>query len=252
MADKDNAHVGHRQRMKSRLLRDGLDGFGSHEVLEVLLYYALPYRDTNELGHRLVERFGSLRGVLEAEYADLIRLEGITPHVATLIVFCGQLARRYMREQYEVGRLLYTVEDYGNCVLPWFVGEKVESVVLVSMDNRCRVLNTTRIFTGSVNSTQFSFRGVVQQALQDNATQIVLAHNHPSGHACFSKADVATTMRCIEVLAPLNIRLVDHLVVSEDDYVSMASTPELAELFDKHPLPRLTGKVADGSDRSAE
>lgn len=235
MEEKANIHAGHRQRMKSRMLRNGLDSFSDHEVFEMLLYYALPYRDTNALGHLLVERFGSLVGVLDASYADLVRIPEITPHTATLITFCGQLARRYMREQYVVGRLLYTTEDYGNCVLPWFIGEKVESVVLVSLDNRCQLLNTTRIFSGSVNSTQFSFRGLVQQALRDNATQVVLAHNHPSGHAFFSRADIETTVQCQKLLSTLNIRLLDHLVVSQDDYVSMAASPELASLFRGKP-----------------
>ncbi len=248
MAEKKNPHDGHRQRMKDRLLRDGLGGFADHEVFEMLLYYAQPYRDTNELGHRLVERFGSLVGVLEADYADLIHVDGVTPHMATLLVLGGQLARRYAREQYAVGRLLYTTEDYGNCVLPWFIGEKVESVVLVSMDNRCRLLNTTRIFVGSVNATQFNFRRLVRQALQDNATQIVLAHNHPSGHACFSQADVNTTVQCIRLLEPLQVRVLDHLVVSQDDYVSMASTPELAHLFRPAASAPGIAAVADPAD----
>lgn len=209
MAERKNPHDGHRQRMKDRLLRDGLGGFADHEVFEMLLYYAQPYRDTNELGHRLVERFGSLVGVLEADYADLIRVDGITPHMATLLVLCGQLNRRYAREQYAVGRLLYTTEDYGNCALPWFIGEKVESVVLISMDNRCRLLNTTRIFTGSVNSTHFNFRELVRQTLQ--------------------------------------VRLLDHLVISQDDYVSMASTPELAHLF-QSTLPPGMAAVADPTE----
>lgn len=247
MAERKNPHDGHRQRMKDRLLRDGLGGFADHEVFEMLLYYAQPYRDTNELGHRLVERFGSLVGVLEADYADLIRVDGITPHMATLLVLCGQLNRRYAREQYAVGRLLYTTEDYGNCALPWFIGEKVESVVLISMDNRCRLLNTTHIFTGSVNSTHFNFRELARQTLQDNATQVVLAHNHPNGHACFSQADVQTTVQCLELLAPLQVRLLDHLVISQDDYVSMASTPELAHLF-QSTLPPGMAAVADPTE----
>ena len=247
MAERKNPHDGHRQRMKDRLLRDGLGGFADHEVFEMLLYYAQPYRDTNELGHRLVERFGSLVGVLEADYADLIRVDGITPHMATLLVLCGQLNRRYAREQYAVGRLLYTTEDYGNCALPWFIREKLESVVLISMDNRCRLLNTTRIFTGSVNSTHFNFRELVRQTLQDNATQVVLAHNHPNGHACFSQADVQTTVQCLELLAPLQVRLLDHLVISQDDYVSMASTPELAHLF-QSTLPPGMAAVADPTE----
>ncbi len=255
MPEKKDAelHTGHRQRMKERLLRNGLDSFAGHEALEVLLYYALPYRDTNELGHRLEEQFGGLNRVLDAAYADLLKVPGVTPHVATLITLCGQLAHRYMKEQYAVGRLLYTTQDYGNCALPWFVGEKVESVILISLDNRCRLLNTTRIFTGSVDSTQFNCRMAVQQALQDNATQVVLAHNHPSGHARFSRADVAVTVRFMQVLDALSIRLLDHLVVSEDDYVSMAESAETAALFRRDgPAGQVTAypsaRLADGRE----
>ncbi len=232
MAEKDGKlHTGHRQRMKERFLRDGLDGFAEHEVLELLLFYALPYRDTNDLGHRLEERFGKLNQVLDTNYADLISEPGITPHVATLITLCGQIAHRYIKDLYDVGTLLYTTEDIGRCVMPWFVGEKNESVVLLSLDNRYRLINATRVFSGSVNSTQFSCRIAVQQALRDNATQVVLAHNHPNGHAFYSDADVETTRRFRQATEMLGIRLLDHLIVSDGDFISLRDTPQTAGLF---------------------
>ncbi len=237
-------HEGHRQRMKERLLHEGLEHFSGHEVLEVLLYYALPYRDTNELGHRLEQTFGGLAKVLEADYRDLIKVEGVTPHVATLIVYSGQLARRYQREQNVLGTILYDSTSMGKYLLPWFVGAKDESVVLMSMDNRYKVLNTTRIFEGSVNSTQFNIRNAVHQALRDNATIVVMSHNHPNGHALPSNADIDTTIRFAKVLDELNIRLVDHLIMAENDFVSLKDSGLMPGAKGKS---RLLKQVADNT-----
>ncbi len=239
------SHDGHRQRMKERLLRDGLESFSEHEMLELLLFYALPYRDTNALGHVLIDRFGSLCNVLDAAYADLLKVPGVTPHIATLLTLCGQTAHSYMRRRYQRGTLLYTAKELGEYILPWFIGQKAESVVLVSMDNRSKLLNATRIFEGSVNSAQFNFRTAVQQALQDNATRVVMAHNHPNGFALPSNADIDTTRRFAEVLALVDIRLVNHIVVAEDDYVSMAETPMFAEIFRTGSSPAKSRKVAE-------
>ncbi len=237
MADKKPSisHSGHRQRMKERLLRDGLESLQEHEVLELLLFYALPYRDTNDLGHVLIDHFGSLCNVLDADYTALCKVPGITPHVATLLTLCGQTAHRYMRQCYAVGTQLYNTEALGNYTIPWFIGEKNESVLLISLDNRCKLLNATRVFEGSVNSTQFNLRTAVQQALQDNATQVVLAHNHPNGFAIPSAADAETTARFAQVLSMIGIRLLDHLVIAEDDFVSMAETAQYQPIFRQKP-----------------
>lgn len=231
MADKSVDHSGHRQRMKERLLRDGLESFQPHEMMEMLLYYALPYRDTNPLGHKLMQSFGSVSNVLSARYEDLLRVDGVTPHVATLLTLCGQMAHQYIREQYAVGDLLYSTNSLGQHAMPWFVGKKEESVILISMDNKRKHLNTTRIFEGSVNSAQFNYRIAVQQALRDNATVVALAHNHPNGLALPSESDLHTTEQFAKVLALVGIRLVDHLVISDGDFVSMADSREMAALF---------------------
>lgn len=237
------SHAGHRQRMKERLLRDGLAGFQEHEVMELLLYYALPYKDTNALGHVLTDRFGSLNNVLDAHYADLLKVPGVTPHIALLITLCGQLAHRYIRQSLRTGEILYNTERLVRCSAPYFVGEKNESVLLISMDNKRKLLNATRIFEGSVNSAQFNFRIAVQQALQDNATQVALAHNHPNGLAIPSEDDLLTTRRFAEVLELMGVRLVDHLIIAENDCVSFAdSEPFLCCLNPRIPfvMPKLT------------
>ncbi len=225
-------HAGHRSRMKERFLINGLDGFSDHEIVELLLFYALPYRDTNVLAHRLIDRFGTWMQVVNADYQDLAAVPGVTPHVAALLTLVGQSAARYYRDIIMGDVIqLFDADMMARYLIPWFLSEKDESVVMVSMDNKRKVLNTTRIFQGSVNSAQFNVRLAVQQALRDNATQIVLAHNHPNGFCFPSDADVATTKYLIEVLKPLDIRVVDHLIVSEGDCLCMSLMEGMQHLF---------------------
>ena len=228
-------HEGHRQRMKDRFLTNGLDGFSDHEILELLLFYAIPYRDTNPLAHTLVNRYGSWMQAVNADYQDLLTVPGVTPHVASLLTIVGQTAIRYYRD-IAMGAVvqLFDIDRMIEYLIPWFLGEKDESVVLVCLDNKRKVLNTTRIFEGSVNSAQFNVRLAVQQALRDNATQIVLAHNHPNGFCFPSEADIATTKYLVEVLKPLDIRIIDHLIISEGDCLCMSQLAETQAIFQQY------------------
>jgi len=230
-------HEGHRQRMKERFLRGGLGSFSDHEILELLLFYALPYRNTNDLAHALVERYGSWIQVVGARYDDLLTVPGVTPHVATLLTLTGQAARRYYRDHTGVIHQLYDAQTVAEHVVPYFLGEREESVLLVSLDNKRKHLNTTRIFRGSVNSAQFNIRLAVEQALRDNATQIVLAHNHPNGFAFPSNADIQTTKYVIDTLRPLDIKVMDHAIVSEGDCLCMSKMPDTKWMFDGSEPP---------------
>ena len=238
-------HEGHRQRMKERLQTGGLASFSDHEIIEMMLFYAIPYRDTNELAHTLVAHFGSWTGVLDADYADLLTVPGVTPHIATLLTLSGQAARRYHADLTGSVTQLYTLQDVMRHVVPQFLGAREERVLMVSLDNKRKLLNTTCIFEGSVNSAQFNVRQAVQQALRDNATQVVLAHNHPNGFAFPSEADVRTTQYVAKVLAPLEIRLIDHLVVAEGDCLCMSRLPETAWLFNGGEPPAEFAHVAN-------
>lgn len=243
-AKSGGIHEGHRQRMKERFLSGGLDSFSDHEIVEFLLFYALPYRNTNDLAHRLVAQFGGWTQVLDAHYDDLLAVPGVTPHVATLLNLAGQSARRYHRDMTGVVEHLFNTEALIRHILPWFLGQKNERVVLVCLDNKRKHLNTICLFEGSVNSAQFNIREAVQQALRDNATQVVLAHNHPNGFAFPSTADVKTTQRLAEIFRPLDVRLIDHIVVSEGDCLCMSQLEETRWLFDGSERPAGWDKVA--------
>lgn len=224
-------HSGHRLRVKQRFLNEGLDGFEPHQVMEMLLFFGIPMKDTNELAHELLNRFGSVYRILETPYEDLKQVKGVTDNVATLICFAGQLAKRYWVDRCDVGTIMNSSKTIGEYMKYRFAGEKNEAVYLMSLDNRLKLLNCTKISSGSVNSTDVRTRLVLRQALQDNATKIVLAHNHPNGHAYPSQQDLNTTEALIKALAPAEIHLIDHIVVSEDDFVSMNDTASLAYMF---------------------
>ena len=227
----DNVHDGHRQRFKEQFLQSGLDGFNSHQLLEMLLYYSIPRKDTNPLAHRLMDTFGSLSGVLEAEYEELCRVEGVTPHTAMLLCFCGKLFWRYYQDKYEDGVILTGTQDFGNYLLPRFFGLKHEAVILLCLDNRGKLLHCSTVFEGSVNATEIHTRLVLAEALKYNATAVVIAHNHPHGHALPSREDLETTRHLCRCLGLVEIQLHDHLIVAQNDYISMRDTPSFAPIL---------------------
>ena len=217
-------HQGHRGRMKRRFLEHGLESFEDHHVLEILLFYALPRVDVNPLAHNLINRFGSLSAVFDAPIDELEMVEGIGRNAATLIKLIPQVARRYMISRASFGDILDSSEKAGRYLLPRFFGERDEVVYLVCLDAKCKVLNCRLMFRGSVNSANVSIRKIVETALSFNATSVILAHNHTSGIALPSREDQITTRKIEAALKAVDIALTDHIIVADEDFVSLADS----------------------------
>ena len=217
-------HKDHRQRVRERYLKEGLDGFSEVQVLELLLFYVIPRQDTNPIAHRLIDRFGSLHQVLEAPVEELEKVEGIGPNAALLLSLITAVARVYAVNRTEKQKILRTIEDCGEYLKSFFIGRRSEMVYLLCLDAKCKVLGCREIGEGSVNSANVPIRRIVETALGLNATSVVLAHNHPSGIALPSGEDVLTTHRVAAALRTVDIVLVDHIVVADDDYVSMVQS----------------------------
>ena len=214
-------HDGHRQRMKERFLKEGLDNFDEIQVLEFLLFYCIPQGDTNPLAHRLLDQFGSLAQVLEAPISELRKVDGIGPHTATMMHLITSLSRYYMVNHYAHNNILDTTESCGQYLIPYFFGRRNETVFLLCLDAKCKMLCCKEIGEGSVNSAGVPVRRIVETALNANATTVVLAHNHPSGVALPSSEDVQTTHRVAAALDTVDIILADHIIVADDDFVSL-------------------------------
>lgn len=217
-------HEGHRQRLKNRFRKEGLDGFTDVQVLELLLFFCIPRRDTNPIAHELLARFGSLHQVLEAPLHELEKIDGIGEQASTLISLTRQLARSYGVSQVSVEKILNTTARCGEYLKPFFLGKRDETVYLLSLDAKCKVLSCMEVGKGSVNSAGLSVRKIVETALSVNATSVVLAHNHPSGLALPSNEDVVTTRRIAMALNAVGIFLADHIIVADDDFVSLAQS----------------------------
>ena len=227
-------HKGHRERLKQRFLEDGLDNFTDIQVLELLLFYAIPQRDTNPIAHALLNHFGSLSGVLDADVAELKKVPGISDHSATLLALVTELCRYYQVDSAQRVEILTTLDACGAYLVPRFFGRTKETVFLLCLDAKCKVLCCKEVGEGSVNSASISVRKIVETALAANATTVILAHNHPSGVAVPSGEDAQTTRRIAAALSAVEVHLADHIIVADGDYVSMVQS---GYRFDDYLLP---------------
>ena len=213
---------GHRQRMKDRFRKEGLDHFDERYVLELLLFYCIPRQDTKELACRLLDHFGSIVQVLEATAEELEKVPGVGEGVSTFLSLRGAVERYYqMKKASQNETILDTANACGAFLKPYFLGKRNELVYILCLDAKCKVLSCKQLGEGSVNSANVPIRRIVETALNANATSVILAHNHPSGLAIPSNDDIQTTYRIAQALDAVDIQLVDHLVFTEDDYISM-------------------------------
>jgi len=219
-----NVHEGHRERLKRQFAEHGLDTFADHEVLELLLFYALPRVDVNELAHKLIANFGGLDAVLEAPIDELVKVPGIGWNTAVLLHLVPQVSRRYGMIKARGEELLNSTERAGAYLVPLFAYERDEVALAVFLDTKLKVLSHKVIARGAATATDISVRKILEWALALNASGVILAHNHISGLAIPSKDDEASTRLIKSALTPIGIRLLDHLVVAGDDFVSMSDS----------------------------
>ena len=219
-----NIHEGHRKRMKERFMKSGLDDFAPHNVLEFLLFYSIPRGDTNPIAHRLIDAFGSLSGVFDATPEELMKVSGVGESTAILISMIPQMARKYLEDKADAVNVVGGCGDIGAYLLPKFVGRTNEALMMVSIDNKNKVISCSVVAEGTVDSAKVSRRKAMEEAMKVKATRVILAHNHPRGVAVPSAEDVAMTREIGRLFAQVGIELVDHIIIADDDYVSMAAS----------------------------
>lgn len=220
-------HTGHRLRLKAKFERVGLDGFEDHEVLEYLLTFAIPQKDVNPLAHNLIDHFGSLNGVFDANPIELMRVDGVGQHTASLITLVPKLAKRYLDNPAKAKRYsLIRYADREKFFVPKFVGETEECMYAAFLNNNWEVLNCSMVCKGSIDTVKLEVRSLLDVAMRLRATMVILAHNHLSNPNP-STADVVTTGYIADKLATCGISLVDHLIVCGDGAISLSVTGQM-------------------------
>ena len=217
-------HDGHRDRKREQFLRCGAGSFADHELLELLLYYAIPQRDTNPIAHDLMERFGSLQAVLSAPPEELMEVSYIKEKAAVLLRLVPALYQRVLMggEEHEV--ILDTRERIGEFFRRLFMAHATEVMYQLCLDGKGKKKSLHKLSEGDVGSVGINMRQVVENALRSKAVAVVLAHNHPSGVALPSHEDRIATRMAGEALDTIGVRLADHIIVADNDYVSMAES----------------------------
>lgn len=217
-------HDGHRKRLKARFMKTGLDDFEPHNILELLLFYSVPRKDTNPLAHKLISRFGSLSGAFDARPEELMKVDGVTENTAVLISMIPQIARKYLEDKAEAVNIIGGFSDIGKYLMPKFVGRTVETVMLAALDNKNKIISCSIVAEGENDKVNLSKRKIMEEVMRVGATRVVLAHNHPRGFAMPSAEDIYLSEEIYALLKTVGVELVDHIVFAEDDYVSFAAS----------------------------
>ena len=215
-------HEGHRERMKNRFITEGLDNFEQHQVLELLLFFTIPMKDTNLLAHDLIKKYGSLSGVLEADPDDLVKVLGVGMNTALLLSLIPSLSRRYMNDKWGDKPQLNSTSKAGEYARTLFSGRLNEAFYAICLDAQNRVNYAALVQEGTIDSAAVYPRIIIETVLRHQASSIILAHNHPGGSLQPSSADIDATKKIISACDAISIRVVDHIIVAGEHYFSFA------------------------------
>ncbi|MGN0546998.1 MAG: RadC family protein [Acutalibacteraceae bacterium] len=228
----ENLHENHRARVRETFKRTGADGMPDHNLLELLLFYSIPRKDTNEIAHRLIAAFGSLSRVFDASYEELMEIDGIGESSALLISMIPSICRRYIESSNSPKVNLSEPEEAMNYIIRKYYGSnKVESFYMLCLDAVGNLLNCCKLGEGTPGSVIVDKRKVLETALRNKADKVIFAHNHPNGIAAPSKDDINMTSELSSVLFSVGIRLADHIIVAGNEAVSLASVEKFRPLF---------------------
>ncbi len=213
-------HEKHRQRIKKRFLTEGLDSFAEHEVLELLLFYGVPQKDTNELAHELIQKYGSLANVFEADYEDLLECKGVGPNTASLITSIPQISRFYEMNMWRYRPVLDNTAIMAEYARSIFKGRIKEAFFLISLNARNQVNYVEMIGDGALGEVVVYPSLVVKSALRHKARSVVLTHNHPGGTLRPTASDIDLTKGIIKALDTIMVPVLDHIIIAGDSYMS--------------------------------
>lgn len=228
-----NLHEGHRERLRNRFVSEGGKNFAAHNLLELLLFYGIPRKDTNGIAHLLLQRFGDINGVLSASVDDLCLVPGVTKSAAVLIRLCSEMCGRLYSGDLNDSKVFGSLDDVGKYLVRLFYGLTDEYVYLVLLDADGSLLNTTQVCKGGVNSVALDMRKIVSTAFNYNAAGIIIAHNHPGNCPYPSDEDLINTRKIVKFLNMNGLELTEHFVVSGGEYTGILAKSLVHKAFER-------------------
>ena len=224
-------HDKHRQRLRERFLNSP-DSFEDHELLELILFYSIPRKNTNETAHRLIERFGSVRGILDASIDSLVEVDDIGMNTALYIKAIAKLVSKYSISDQKSDGILKSPVALSTFLKSLFIGTQNEISYILLFDNSKRLITCEKIGEGFSMEHTLSLRKAVLSALTSNATSAILVHNHPNGKAFPSGDDIHATNKAKMLLESLGVILMEHFIVADDECRPIINT-QRADIFNE-------------------
>lgn len=228
---QNSAHSGHRQRLKERFKKEGLANFEIHNALELLLFYSIPYKDTNETAHLLIDNFGTLQNVFDAPIEEISKIQGVGDNSASLLKLVKEITKMSAEEYNREITVLNDIETSKLYCQRLLYGCTVEEIRLICLDNKRGIIHNEKVCQGTVNHCLIDSRKIIEIALKHNSAMVMLAHNHPRGDCKPSVDDIEFTNRVKALFSSIDIELVDHIIVGENSAYSMVAMSDLAMLF---------------------
>lgn len=233
----DSIHSGHRDRIRREFLQHGFDkNTPPHKILEILLFYCVKQADTNPIAHELISKYGSVAAVLDAPVEELAEVKGLSERSALLLKLIMPTARRYLHDKAAESPTFLCLNQIGEYVFTQYIGELRERASVMCLDTKGRLISFEFIGEGDICSVGLSLRELAKTVLRHEATAAVLCHNHPDGIAVPSDSDLHITEAAASLLHKIGVQLIDHIIVGDCDFVSMAQSSKYGNIF----VPRLT------------
>ena len=245
MKEITSIHKDHRKRVREKFNRVGFEGFADHEILELLLFYSIPYKDTNPIAHNLISHFGSIEDVFAASKEELETVKGVSENTATLIKLIPALSTKLTQQLAKKCAHISGWADAIRYCSFLFGAETKEKVYVICLDNKNDVRATKLISTGNSTAAIVDTKELAKFILQRNYSNIIIAHNHPIGSSNPSNEDIVFTKQIISTLAPLDIKVIDHVIISPTEATSMAHDGIIKQISEYIPATKSLHKVSD-------
>ncbi len=220
MANNDNIHDGHRKRLNEKAEMFGMEFLPEHEQLEKILFCIIPRGNTNPIAHELLDKFGTISAVLMASPKELQEVKGVGARTAQFLSDLPDMLGIVERSLKKSRTKLSTTEDIGAFASSLFYGKLYETVYIIFLDYKDGLIRFEKMSEGTTNSSSLYIRRVLDSALKNKATSVILAHNHPSGDCRPSENDDKITKSLGKALEQINIKLKDHIIVGTDEFYS--------------------------------
>ncbi|WP_410208339.1 RadC family protein [Fusobacterium sp.] len=225
MTDQDS-RMGHRKRIRKNYLLGGIKGWQEYQIVELLLTYSIPRKDVKELAKNLIRIYGNLFNILNADTESLLEIKDLGPETATFFKLIGDIVEKtanHTLENYDIRNELPVIKSKN--VLINFLKRKIaykdeENFIVLFLNNANKLVGTEELFCGTIDKSAVYPREVVASVIKSKAKGVIFAHNHPSGNINPSRADIDLTEHMIETLKMIDVFVLDHVIVSRENYYS--------------------------------